>query len=422
MKVRLNKLDYDLYKEELDNGLVVYFVPMENKNNYYISFATRYGSEVSEFIPVGEKEYVSVPDGVAHFLEHKMFEQESGIDPFTFFSESGTDSNAATSYDSTQYICLGNKNFYDNLSFLLQFVSNPFFTEENVDKEKGIIAEELNMYKDIPEYQIETKLRENIYKNNPRRIDIGGTVESINKITKEDLFLCYNNFYSPNNMFLIIVGNFNKDKALEIINKEIGNISNKGKVKIKDVKEPDKVNKNYEEIINNSITIPKVEVGLKINYSKFKFDEKMLDLYFKMITTIKFGSSSVFREILRDNNICNSVYSEWETSLKHKVFYLMGNCIDPDKFIDEVKKEFNNDTINEDDFKRIKKVWIANIVRNYDEVEGCLDSLYDDIIRYGDIIDDKIQLIKKLKYKDLVSIYKRIDFKNISIVKMKGKE
>ena len=422
MEIKLEELDITLYKEELDNGLNVYLVPMENKKNYYINYATRYGSEISEFIPVGEKEYVRVPDGVAHFLEHKMFEQEDGEDPFTFFSMSGTDSNAATSYDSTQYICLGNKNFYDNLKYLLHFVNSPYYTDQNVNKEKGIIAEELNMYSDIPEYQLELRLRENLYKNNPRRIDIGGSIESINKITKEDLYLCYNNFYSPNNMFLLVVGDFNKNKALDIIKGEMNSVKSRGIPKTKNIKEPDKVCKEYEELINNNIKVPKVEIGLKINYSKFKFDQKILDLYLNMITSIKFGASSLFREVLRDNNISNKVYYEWETSFKHKVFYLMGNCMDPDRFIDEVKKELNNNKINEDDFNRIKKVWIANIVKCYDDVEGCLDSLYDDIIRYGDIIENKIQLIKKLKYKDLISVYNRIDFNNISIVKMIGKE
>ncbi len=422
MKIKLNELDMELYKEKLDNGLDVYLVPMLNKKNYYINYATRYGSEISEFIPAGKKEYVKVPDGVAHFLEHKMFEQEDGVDPFTFFSESGSDSNAATSYDSTQYICLGNKNFLENLKYLLHFVNSPYYTNENVEKEKGIIAEELNMYSDIPEYKLENKLRENIYKVNPRRVDIGGTVESINNITKEDLYLCYNNFYSPNNMFLLVVGNFDKDTTLDVIKKEMEFITNRGTPTIKTIKEPDKVNKQYEEITNDHINLDKVEIGLKLNYSKFKFDEKILDLYLNMITSIKFGHSSLFREFIRDNNICNNIYYEWETSFMHKVLYIMGNCMNSDEFIKEVKKEFNNDKISEEDFKRIKKVWISNIVRHYDDVEGCLDSLYDDIIRYGDIIDNKIHLIKKLKYKDLMSIYNRIDFSNISIVKMIGKE
>ena len=148
MEIKLDGLDITLYKEVLDNGLEVYLVPMVNKKNYYVNYSTKYGSETSEFVPAGESDYIRVPDGVAHFLEHKMFEQESGIDPFTYFSESGTDSNAATSYDSTQYICMGNKNFYDNLSYLLHFVNSPYFTDENVKKEQGIIAEELKMYRE----------------------------------------------------------------------------------------------------------------------------------------------------------------------------------------------------------------------------------------------------------------------------------
>ena len=422
MEIKLDNLDIKLYKEELDNGLKVYLVPMNNKKNYYISYGTRFGSETTEFIPIGKRKYEKVPDGVAHFLEHKMFEQASGIDPFTFFSESGTDSNAATSYDSTQYICMGNKNIYENLRYLIEFVSNPYYTDENVEKEKGIIAEELNMYNDYPEFQLETRLRENIYKTHPRRIDIGGTVESINKITKEDLYLCYNNFYSPNNMFILVVGNFNKDKALDIIKEMHKDIKNNGTPKIKEIKEENKVNKEYEVIKNNNINLDKVELGLKLNYTNFKYDEVILDLYLHMITTIKFGPSSEFREYVRENNICNNMYSEWETTSNHKVFYLLGNCMDSNKFIDELKKELIKDDLLEEDFNRIKKVWIANTIKSYDDVESLLDCLYDDIIKYKDVIDNKIELIRKLKYKDLININKKIDYKNISIVKMIRKE
>jgi len=144
-KINLEGLDQDVYKEELDNGLEIYLVPYTNKKNYYITYATRFGSDVLEF-SVNDKKY-KPPLGIAHFLEHKMFEQEDGEDPFTFFSKSGTDSNASTSFDSTQYLCYGTNNFKENLRYLLSFVNNPFYTEENVNKEKGIIAEEIKMYK-----------------------------------------------------------------------------------------------------------------------------------------------------------------------------------------------------------------------------------------------------------------------------------
>ena len=218
-KINLKGLDLCAYTETLENGLDIIFVPFPDKSNYFISYATRFGSEITSFTPNGQEE-VNVPLGIAHFLEHKMFEQESGEDPFAYFSKTGTGSNASTSYQSTQYVCYGTKNFLDNLRYLLQFVNAPYYTDQNVEKEKGIIAEELKMYADIPDVALETRLRENIYHVHPRRVDIGGTEEEIRKITKEDLYLCYHNFYSPNNMFIFIVGNFPMFDAMSIIHEE----------------------------------------------------------------------------------------------------------------------------------------------------------------------------------------------------------
>ena len=180
-KINLKNIDMTLYTEVLSNGLEIYMLPYKNKKNYYVTFATRYGSDVLEFTDINRKSY-RPPLGIAHFLEHKMFEEESGEDPFTFYAKSGTDCNAATSFDSTQYMFWGNKNFNKNLEYLLRFVTHPYFTDQNVKKEKGIIAEEIKMYRDYPDYKLELKLRENIYKNHPRRLDIAGTVSEINKM------------------------------------------------------------------------------------------------------------------------------------------------------------------------------------------------------------------------------------------------
>ena len=150
-EIKLNGLEQSVYTETLNNGLEIYLVPYENKKNYYISYATKFGSDIIEFTDANKKTY-KPPLGIAHFLEHKMFENEDGVDPFTFFSESGTDSNASTSFDHTQYICSGTKKFRENLRYLLKFVNSPYYTDENVNKEKGIIAEEINMYQDIPDY------------------------------------------------------------------------------------------------------------------------------------------------------------------------------------------------------------------------------------------------------------------------------
>ena len=213
--LELKGLDKTLYYDRLDNGLDIYLLPYGDKKNYYISYATKYGSDILNF-KVDGKNYIP-PLGVAHYLEHKMFEEPNGEDPFTFFSYSGSDGNASTSYDSTQYICYGTKKFGENLRYLLKFVNNPYFTRENVEKEKGIISEEIHMYNDIPDYQLEMKLRENLFHSSPRKYDIAGTIEEIKRITKDDLYHCYNAFYTPNNMFILIAGSFDVGEAVSII-------------------------------------------------------------------------------------------------------------------------------------------------------------------------------------------------------------
>ena len=417
-EIELSKLDMTLYYDKLKNGLEVYLLPYDNKNNYYMSYATRYGSETTTFIPAGEDEEVSVPLGIAHFLEHKMFEQEDGVDPFTYFSESGTGANAMTFFDYTQYICYGTKKFEDNLEYLIKYVNSPYYTDQNVEKEKGIIAEELKMYEDIPDYQLDNYLRQNIYHNHPRRIDIGGTVEEIYKITKEDLYTCYNSFYSPNNMFILIVGGFDKDKAYDIIKNTLEDIDNRGKAKISKIVEPKEVRVDYQEVSSN-LSVPKIAVGLKICDKPLgKYDVFDLDLYIQMISSILFGSSSLFRERVRNKKLINNFYTEVELIDGFHTLYIMSSSEEPDELIKEIKEELSNVKINKADFERMKKVWIANEVKMIDDVDSAVSNLYDDIIRYKNVIPDKIDRIRNLDIKILNDIVSKINFNNIAIVKM----
>ncbi len=421
-EIKLKGLDVNCYKEVLDNGLEVYLIPYENKKNYFMTYATRFGSETTEFIPYSKDEMIKVPDGIAHFLEHKMFEQEDGVDPFTYFSKSGTGANAFTSFDRTQYVCYGTKNFYDNLEFLISYVNSPYYTLENVEKEKGIIAEELNMYSDMPDWQIETKLREAVYVKHPRRVDIGGTVSEIMKITKEDLYTCYDNFYSPNNMFLLLVGNFDKDKASKIIHDSLDSVPNKGRPIIKEIVEDEKVGIK-EDVFYTNIKVPKVAIGLKVPTNNLsKYEDITLDLYLQMFTTLTFGSSSLFREKVRNMKIMNSFYADWESILGFKNYLLVASSNEPDKFIQEFKKEIANVNIDSDAFNRMKKVWIANEVKLFDCVDSVASNVSDDLIRYGDIIPDKIDRIRNLNLDELNDILSKIDFSNVSYIKCLGKE
>ena len=411
-------LDMNCYYEKLKNGLEVIMLPYENKKNYFISYVTRYGADITRFIPAGKNKEIKVPDGIAHFLEHKMFEQEDGVDPFAYFSKSGTGSNASTSYDNTQYICYGTKKFEDNLRYLINFVNAPYYTDDNVNKEKGIITEELKMYEAIPEYALDIKLRENIYHEHPRRIDIGGTVNEIEKITKEDLYTCYNNFYSPNNMFLLIVGNFDKDAASEIVHEILDDIENKDAAEIVRVKEPRNVRVEYEEI-ESSLNVPKIALGIKVFDKELgKYDLLDLDLYLTMITSICFGSSSLFRERVRNKKLISNFYTEWESVDGMHTFYIMSSSEVPDELLKEIKEEFNNLKINEADFKRMKKVWIANEVKMIDDIDSTVHNIFDDFLKYNKIITNKVDRIRNLDIKILEDIMKKIDFNNMAVVKM----
>ena len=415
-KISLKNIDMTLYTETLSNGLEIYMLPYKNKKNYYVTFATRYGSDVLEFTDVSKKS-CKPPLGIAHFLEHKMFEEESGEDPFSFYAKSGTDCNACTSFESTQYMFWGTKNFNKNLEYLLRFVTHPYFTDQNVKKEKGIIAEEIKMYRDYPDYKLELRLRDNLYKNHPRKLDIAGTVSEINKITKEDLYNCYNGFYIPSNMFILITGNFDPDIALEIIRNELDSNKKTKVPKIKKIIEPVKVNKD-KDIIKGNIEIPKIGIGLKISTKDIKLDDLELSLYLNMLTTIIFGDSSLFKERVRDKKILNGLSTGWENLEDISTFYIQAASIKPDELINEIISEFDNVKVEEDSFNRIKKVWVSKEIKMVDNIEEEADNIYYDILKYKKIIPNKIDIIKNMKFKILKDIVKNINFKNYSIVKM----
>ena len=416
--IELQGLEKNLYYEKLKNGLEVYLLPYEDKNNYFISYATRYGSDVLKF-KIEEEEYTP-PLGVAHYLEHKMFEEPNGEDPFTFFSASGSDANASTSYDNTQYICYGTKSFADNLRYLLQFVNTPYFTKENVEKEKGIIAEEIKMYNDMPDYKLEMRLRNNLYKNSPRKEDIAGSVEEIRKITKSDLNKCYEAFYVPNNMFIVITGNFDKEEALSIIEEELGKKEYNDLPEILKEKEPKEVVKEEETLYEN-IEVPKVAYGIKVPKSSLSLKDFEQDLYLTMLSTIIYGSASEFRERVRKSKILTDIYTEWEDADTYKTFYLLATSTSPDDLIKEIEYELDNISIAKKTFERIKKVWIANEVKAIDHIERTQNNLMDDIINYKEVIADRIERIRKMDVKKLNQMITKIDLSHRSVVKMLDK-
>ena len=197
-----SKVKEKLYIEKLDNGLTVMIIPKKNMQKKYVMWATNYGSIDNKFIVPGETEVTEVPDGVAHFLEHKMFEQENGTNSLDTLTALGVNANAYTTSNHTAYLFECTDNFYLALNEFMNYVQNPYFTNENVEKEKGIIGQEIIMYDDYPEWQVYMNAMKIIYKENPIKSDIAGTIESISKINKEILYKCYETFYNPSNMVI----------------------------------------------------------------------------------------------------------------------------------------------------------------------------------------------------------------------------
>lgn len=209
-------LDETLYTETLANGLRVILLPKAGFNKTYGLFTTNYGSIDNQFIPIGESEFTEVPDGIAHFLEHKMFEKEDG-DVFQLFGKQGASANAFTSFTRTSYLFSSTGQVAKNMETLLDFVQAPYFTQETVDKEKGIIGQEIQMYQDDANWRLFFGIISNLYPKHPLHIDIAGTVESIGEITAEDLYLCYNTFYHPSNMNLFVVGKMDPEAMMTLI-------------------------------------------------------------------------------------------------------------------------------------------------------------------------------------------------------------
>lgn len=420
--IELKGLDQTLYYEKIENGLEVYMLPYKNKSNYTMHYLTKYGSIQTTFIPYGKKEKITVPDGIAHFLEHKMFEQEDGVDPFTYAAKTGTYSNASTNFECTRYYFEGNQAFQDNLNYLLDFVGSPYFTDENVEKEKGIIAEEIKQYDDEVEWVFEEEMKKALLQKDNHRVDIAGTIESINTITKEDLYNTYYTFYQPSNMFLVISGDFKVEDAINTIknNETLRNAKTNFKVKVFQEEEPLAVNEKIKELEFNVVNT-KVGYGIKIPIKHIK-DKYLFNLYIGLMLSIKFGLSSLFREKLKKEQLMTSFYMEREIVGEYLIIVFKADSETPFELIEEIKKELANIEILEEEINRLKKVWISSEVIMIDNINMSLENIVDDIIEFGDIIPNKVEIFRSLNKKDYDKILSSIDFSNSSTVIIRPKE
>lgn len=416
-EININNFDEKLYYEKLDNGLEVFVVPLNNTKSFYVSTSVKFGG-ANRLLKLNDKKY-TLPTGIAHFLEHKLFEKEEN--PFNFYMKSGTDVNASTNNDSTTYYFYGNNNFDENLRYFLNWITNFSITEEQVEKERGIILEEASMYKDSPDRILFETLSSNLYVDHPYKYKIIGTDYDINHITKEELELCYKSFYRPDNMYLVAVGNIDQNKFFEIVKEELKDYKNPSDVvETLKIDEPDRVGKEYEEI-KLPIEVNKLAIGYKMNRKLFKdikIDRYMLDYYMQMILSMSFGNSSTFVEQMYLKNIVYSVTYELVDIEDHYLFNFYVSTDKTEEFLEEFYKYIKDLKLDLSAFKRIIKLWVASEVRMIDNAIVTAKNIAYDLIDYGDFKNDKIKDIKSLDYNTLLDVYKKMDFSNKCIVKL----
>ena len=380
------KIKEKIYKEKLDNGLVVMVIPKKDTVKKYIILGTNYGSNDNKFIVPGEEKITEVPNGVAHFLEHKLFEQENGTNSLDTLTALGVEANAYTTNDHTAYLYGCTDNFYEALDEFMDYVQHPYFTDENVEKEKGIIGQEIMMYDDYPDWRVYINLLNAMYYENPIKIDITGTIETISKIDKEILYKCYNTFYNPSNMLLVVCGDFEPEKIIEEIKKRLIDKKENGEIKrIYPEEKEGIVKKKVEQKLE--VSEPLYMIGIKDmpGIAKKSEEKAKKHISLQILLNLVFGRSSKLYQRLYNEGIIFGLPSlDYEFGNTYSHILITGQSNNPEMVFEEFKKEiekFKKEGINSSDLERIKKMLYGDYIRDFDDVADISRNILSDYFK-----------------------------------------
>lgn len=351
-------------------GLDIFIWKMENYSTTHALFGTKYGSINTKFKTKDEPDFITVPNGIAHYLEHKLFENED-CDVFSLYAKTGASANAYTSFDKTCYLFSCTDNVYDSLEILLSFVQNPYFTEETVRKEQGIIGQEIRMYDDNAGWRVFFNMLQGLYHNHPVKIDIAGTVESIAQINADLLYKCYYTFYNLNNMVLSIAGNVDEDKVLELCDKLLKNNDNP-ELETAFENEPETVCQS-EVVQQLEIAMPMFNIGFKAK-PESGLDAVRAEIETNFVLSLLADESSDFYKKLYDEGIINSSFSS-EVFIGDGYFCSIfgGESRTPrlvrDKLIEEINR-CKKEGLDEERFNCIKKSYYGALIRDLNDAEA----------------------------------------------------
>jgi len=417
---------YESIKEELwqatvPPGLKLIVLPKQGFKKKYATFTTHFGSIDSKFYMEGQDRIVEVPDGVAHFLEHKMFESKEG-DVFAKFARLGASPNAYTEFAITSYLFSATDNFYQALDVLLDFVQAPYFTEENVDKEKGIIAQEIRMYQDDPAWRLLFDLLKALYRQHPVKIDIAGTVESIDRITPEILYKCYHTFYHPSNMVVFVAGDIDPKRVLEHVAASLDrrDYSAQGEIKRYYPKEEAGINKK-EIKVKLDVSQPMFNLGFK---EKNPLAKGLLrrDVTTNLLLQILFGpGSTLFNDLYEEGLIDEDFEASYTAYLNFAYSSINGKTKDPEalheRLLDAVKRACSQG-INREDFERTRRKVQGDYLQHFNSLEF----ITNNYVAYYFKGSDFFNYLNQLRDISLEEVEKRLhehldpDFSAFSIV------
>lgn len=398
-------LKEEYYKVSHKSGLDVYVFPKKLSTAYAL-FATRYGSIDSRFKLAGDAAFTTVPDGIAHYLEHKMFENDNGEDTFTRFARYGANANAYTSNNMTAYLFSCTSNFQESLEVLLDFVTKPYFTPENVEKEQGIIAQEIGMYDDHPFRRLYHMMLESMYEKHNVRINVAGTVESISHITADILYECYRVFYNLSNMALIVCGDVTLDEVLAVCDKVLP------------VQEPVEIIRDYPEE-KAEVFVPKAEYAMQVAKPLFAIGVKDVAIpsdanarmkknaAFEILNDMLFGKAGDFYNKLYEEGLLSSQYDcAYEINKSFAYNAMFGETKDPgavyDRFaacVEDAKKN----GLSHEDFERSKRALYAAMVKCFDSTEEIANYFLTYAFDDGDLLD-YVDILSKVTFEDVTEL------------------
>lgn len=372
-------LENDLLKEKIlwrrvNPGLEVFVLPKKGYNKKYATYSTNFGSVDSRFIVEGEGKELVVPDGVAHFLEHKLFEDEEG-NVFDRFAKLGASSNAFTNFKNTTYLFSATENFYECLGILLDFVQAPYFTEESVEKEKGIIGQEIRMYEDNPQWRIFFNLLTALYKEHPVKIDIAGTVESISKIDKDVLYQCYRTFYHPSNMAVFVVGDVDPERVLAQVEDNIGRRNYQPLGEIQRFY-PDEPQAPAKDFVEQSLVVSEPILNLGFKERDLGYDGEPLfkrEIATSLVLEVVFGSSSrLYNELYEEGLIDDEFAAGYVAEQDYGHTIVGGETSDPDKLFHRLAagiERARKNGISAEQFEHQRRKMMGEFLKSFNSLE-----------------------------------------------------